>query len=201
MQRYSNNMREDESKIKWNQFLAGDNDAYSWIYKVHIQMLFRYGRRFTSDTELIKDCIQDVFTGLYKNRKQLITPQNVKVYLLVSMKNSLINALYKEDRYTPYDNEAVSFTLELTVEEQYLDNEQYACQQKKIQEILNILTPRQKEIIYYRYIQELSFEEICIMMDMNYQSAQNLIQRSLKKVRDMYGSIDVFLLLLSVSLH
>ena len=119
----------------------------------------------------------------------------------LAMKNSLINALYKEDRYTPYDNEAVSFTLDLTVEEQYLDNEQYACQQKKIQEILNILTPRQKEIIYYRYIQELSFEEICIMMDMNYQSAQNLIQRSLKKVRDMYGSIDVFLLLLSVSLH
>lgn len=194
-------MWEDESKIKWDQFLAGDNDAYSWIYKTHIQMLFRYGRRFTSDTELIKDCIQDVFTGLYKNRKQLITPRNIKVYLLVSMKNSLVNALYREDRYAPYDSEAVSFTLGLSVEEQYLDNEQYANQQKKIQEILNILTPRQKEIIYYRYIQELSFEEICTMMDMNYQSAQNLIQRSLKKIREEYGSPEIFLLILTCLAH
>ncbi len=164
-------------------------------------MLFRYGQRFTSDTELIKDCIQDVFTGLYKNRKQLVTPKNIKVYLLVSLKNSLINALYREDRYTPYDHETVSFTLGLTVEEQYVTDEQYTNQQKKIQEILNVLTPRQKEIIYYRYIQELSFDEICIMMDMNYQSAQNLIQRSLKKIRDTYGPMEVFLLLLSVSVQ
>ena len=104
-------MQEDESKIKWSQFLAGDNEAYCWIYKVYIQMLFRYGHNFTSDTELIKDCIQDVFTGLYKNRKQLITPKNIKVYLLVSLKNSLINALYREDRYTSYNHETVSFTL------------------------------------------------------------------------------------------
>lgn len=164
-------------------------------------MLFRYGHRFTLDKELIKDCIQEVFTGLYNKREQLITPDNIKVYLLVSMKNSLVNALYREDRYTSFDSESVSFTLGLTVEEQYVDNEQLSNQQKKIQEILTILTPRQKEIIYYRYIQELSFNEICIMMDMNYQSAQNLIQRSLKKIRDVYGHEGVFLLLLSISLQ
>lgn len=164
-------------------------------------MLFRYGHRFTLDKELIKDCIQEVFTGLYKKRAQLITPDNIKVYLLVSMKNSLVNALYREDRYTSFDSESVSFTLGLTVEEQYVDNEQLSNQQKKIQEILTILSPRQKEIIYYRYIQELSFNEICIMMDMNYQSAQNLIQRSLKKIREVYGHEGVFLLLLSISLQ
>ena len=158
-------MQEDESKIKWSQFLAGDNEAYCWIYKVYIQMLFRYGHNFTSDTELIKDCIQDVFTGLYKNRKQLITPKNIKVYLLVSLKNSLINALYREDRYTSYNHETVSFTLGLTVEEQYVTDELYTNQQ------------------------------------MNYQSAQNLIQRSLKKIRDLYGPAEVFLLLLSISVQ
>ena len=84
-------MQEDESKIKWSQFLAGDNEAYCWIYKVYIQMLFRYGHSFTSDTELIKDCIQDVFTGLYKNRKQLITPKkslNFLMYLVIFLLNS-----------------------------------------------------------------------------------------------------------------
>ena len=121
------------------------------------------------------------------------------MYLLISLKNNLLNALYREDRFTPYNNETVSFTLGLTVEEQYVNDEQQTNQQKKVQEILNVLTPRQKEIIYYRFIQELSFDEICIMMDMNYQSAQNLIQRSLKKIRDLYGPAEVFLLLLSIS--
>lgn len=179
-------MGEDESKSKWGQFLAGDKEAYGWIYKTYVQVLFRYGHYFTPDTELIKDCIQDIFTELYRNREQQLFPQNIKVYLLVSMKNRLMNALYRENRYKSYDNETVSFPLDLTVEEQYVNNEHYTNQQKKIHRILSMLTPRQKQIIYYRYIKELSMKIICVIMNLNYQSAQNLIQRSLKKIRDLY---------------
>ena len=96
--------------------------------------------------------------------------------------------------------ENIQFSLESTVEEDFINNEQYANQQKMINEILALLTPRQKEIIYYRFIQELSMDEICILMNLNYQSAQNLIQRSLKKVRQNYDSIEVFLLILAISL-
>lgn len=192
-------MEKNESKIKWNRFIAGDNDAYCWIYKAHIQMLYQYGKRFTTDSELIKDSIQEIFTKLYKNREQLTTPDNIKLYLLVALKNNLINALYQESHYERFDNESTSFSLGISVEEQYVHDELCLNQQKKIQEILSTLSPRQKEIIYYRYIQELSFNEICVLMDINYQSAQNLIQRSLKKIKDSYGSTGVFLLLLSLS--
>ena len=65
-----------------------------------------------------------------------------------------------------------------------------------MEKILSLLTSRQKEIIYYRFIQEMSMEEICTLMDLNYQSAQNLIQRSLKKIRSSMGDINLFLFLL-----
>ncbi|MDR1583512.1 MAG: sigma-70 region 4 domain-containing protein, partial [Prevotellaceae bacterium] len=32
------------------------------------------------------------------------------------------------------------------------------------------LTPRQREILYYRYVEELSYDDICRLMQMNYQS-------------------------------
>lgn len=193
-------MQTEESKLKWRQFVSGDNDSYSWIYNTYVQVLFRYGLRFTSNSEIIKDCIQEVFTTLYKNRNNLIIPDNIKVYLLVSLKNCLIRTLYKESFYEGEMPENIRFTLEPTVEEIFIDNEQHANQQKKIKEILALLSPRQKEIIYYRYIQELSMDEICILMDLNYQSAQNLIQRSLKKIRTNYGSTPIFLLSLYVFL-
>lgn len=193
-------MQTEESKIKWRQFVSGDNDSYSWIYNTYVQVLYQYGHRFTSNSEIIKDCIQEVFTSLYKNREHLITPDNIKVYLLVSLKNCLIRTLYKESLYDREIPENIWFYLEPTVEDEFIDNEQYAHQQKKIKEILDLLTPRQKEIIYYRYIQELSMDEICMLMDLNYQSAQNLIQRSLKKIRTNYGSAPIFLLSLSVLL-
>lgn len=190
----------DESKIRWQQFISGDNDSYSWIYNTFVQDIYRYGLRFTSNKEIIQDCIQEVFTTLYKNRDRLITPENIKVYLFVSLKNNLIRTIYKESVYNHDLSEDIEFSLEPTVEDEFISNEQYVNQQKRIKEILNLLSPRQREIIYYRYIQELSMDEICTLMDLNYQSAQNLIQRSLKKMRATYGSIDILLLTLSALL-
>lgn len=175
----------EESQIKWEEFLSGNNDAYSWIYRTYIQTLYGYGMRFTPDTEIIKDCIQDLFASLYRNRERLATPDNVKLYLFVSLKNNLIKALYKEDRYTRYSSEMTSFALDATVEEQFITDEQHKQLQKRVEEILSTLAPRQKEIIYYRYIQEFTFDQICQIMDLNYQSAQNLIQRAMKRIKEL----------------
>jgi RNA polymerase sigma factor (sigma-70 family) len=163
---------------------VGDKEAYSWIYRTNIQELYQYGLRFTNNTELIKDCIQEVFTAIYKNRKRLPVPDNVTVYLFVSLKNNLIRTLQRESFYK--DNpESVPFSLEPTVEEQYIEQETHDLRQKQIKDVLSLLSSRQQEIIYYRYIKELSLDEICSIMSLNYQSAQNLIQRSLKKMRDV----------------
>ena len=180
-------MQGEESTIKWKQFLLGDDNAYCWLYNEYIQILFRYGSRFTSDVELIKDCIQDIFTALYKNRNRLgPPPSNVKVYLLVSLKNNLIRALHKSARYNHVGLEMPSFLLESTVKDQLFDNESDRNRQSLIEKILLALPPRQKEIIYYRYIQEFDFDEICTLMQLNYQSAQNLLQRAIKKIRELF---------------
>jgi len=177
-------MLEEESNKRWQHFLLGDNDAYSWLYKQYVQILFRYGLRFTSDSELIKDCIQELFTNLYKNRKHLgPPPDNVKVYLFISLKNNLMRAIEKQSRFERIEHDMGSFLLEPTVEEQYIDDESHRNRRNLVEKILQVLTPRQKEIIYYRYIQELGIKDICALMQLNYQSAQNLLQRAINKMK------------------
>ena len=180
-------MQEEESNSLWMRFLSGDDAAYCRLYTEYVQMLFQYGSRFTSDGELVKDCIQDIFTTLYKNRHRLGSPPaNVKVYLFVSLKNNLVRALQKTSKYEPFEQEIHSLFMEPSVEEQFIDDESYRNRHELIEKILLILTARQKEIIYYRYIQELDFDEICTLMQLNYQSAQNLLQRSIKRIRSLF---------------
>mgnify|MGYP001749915330 FL=1 len=45
---------QDESYIKWKLFLEGNDEAYSWLYTHHIQLLYQYGLQITPDTEVIK---------------------------------------------------------------------------------------------------------------------------------------------------
>ncbi|MDR2764176.1 MAG: sigma-70 family RNA polymerase sigma factor [Tannerella sp.] len=180
-------MCDNESKIQWSRFVSGDNKAYDWLYSTYIQCLYRYGLHFTSDGEAVKDCIQDVFTNLYRNRRKLIVPANVKVYLFVSLKNSLLRYLAEHYRYGSEKAEVdAPFLLEPTVEDEYIDNEQLVRQEKMIEKLLSVLSPRQKELIYYRFIQELQWDEICKLMNLNYQSAQNLLQRALRKIRENF---------------
>ena len=177
-------MSEEESKTQWSLFLEGNHKAYAWLYDEYVQVIYRYGLHLTPESEMIKDCIQEVFTHLYRSRKTLVTPGNVKVYLMVSLKNSLLRRMHRE---SVYDRHSSGFLLEPGVEERFIDDESQRAIQAQISRILSVLTPRQKEIIYYRYIQEMEFEEICSIMQLSYQSAQNLIQRSMKKIRDCFG--------------
>lgn len=174
----------DESTL-WDRFLSGDKDAYSCIYKKYVQILFSYGLQFTSDRELIKDCIQDVFEKLHNNRDKLKPTDNLKVYLFVILKNSLINVLKKEATYFQHiDKIDHPHTEEVTAIDKLEEKEEQANTKKKIENIFSLLTSRQKEIMYYRFVEELEIKQIATLMDMNYQSVLNVIQRSLKKIRE-----------------
>ena len=71
----------------------------------------------------------------------------------------------------------------------YIENEEEASLKKEVRLLLNSLTSRQKEVIYYRYMENLSIQEIAGLMDMNYQSVQNLIQRSMEHLRKIYMAL------------
>lgn len=185
----------DESQVKWQQFISGDDDSYSWLYTTYARKLYQYGLCFTKDTELVKDCVQDIFVYLYNNRTKLEFCDNIKFYLFAAFKNNLVKAIHRASVSDDLGEE-VPFLLELTVEDQYIQNEQYVAESKKVEKLLSLLTSRQKEIIYYRFIQGMSMDEICSLMDLNYQSAQNLIQRSLKKMRACSVDMNMFLIIL-----
>jgi len=59
--------------------------------------------------------------------------------------------------------------------------------------MLESLTPRQKEVLYYKYMKNLTYDEIGEIMQMNYQSILNLIQRSIKKLRETFAESKVYL--------
>ena len=170
-------------KGTWQGFLSGDNESFMVLYNEYVSQLYNYGMRFTSNKELIKDCIQDLFLKLYENRKKLNPVENVKVYLYISMKNALFNLFKKELEYYQIDTIEPVFNIDFTVENEIIEKEYLFEQKKSIARMMENITPRQREVLYYRFIEELSYEEICVLMKMNYQSVRNLIHRTISKIR------------------
>jgi len=169
----------------WKKFLLGDANAFSEIYNTYSDVMFSYGVCFTDDLELVKDIIHDIFIKMYNNRA-LIETSNLKFYLLRAMKNEIYCMLRSKKETCRIEEDMPSFSPEYSVEDIYIENEHELSLKKDVMLLLNSLTSRQKEVIYYRYMEGLSINEIADMMDMNYQSVSNLIQRSMERLRKIY---------------
>ncbi|MDR1558010.1 MAG: sigma-70 family RNA polymerase sigma factor [Tannerellaceae bacterium] len=179
-------LHSQEDTVFWEKFVSGDDEAYAYFYQKYVKVLFSYGMRFTSDRELVKDCIHDVFVELYSKRPNLRHVNQIQAYLFISLKNELYT-IFQKDKIVYYiDMQEPVFCIDYTTEEHLIAEEQEIEEQKKLRRILDSLTPRQKEVIYYRYIQGMELDEICKLMEINYQSLQNLIQRSIKKIKKTF---------------
>ena len=160
----------DDPALLWNSFKNGNDDAYILIYKKYVQNLYFQGLQFTKNKETIKDCIQEVFTKLYKYRSNLGDTDNIKYYLLASMRNQLLTATSKEKIYTDVQPERTNHEdlTERNIEEILIEQEDNVALDDKISLIMSFLTDRQREAIRYRYIECLDSEKICVLMDLNY---------------------------------
>ena len=177
----------DDLTLYWNNFLSGNDVAFAKIYEKMARNLFSFGTTFTSDSDLIKNCIQDVFVRLYQNRAQLTHVDNIKIYLLIALKNALLDSFKKQQVYEKFmDSYEIEEQFETSEEERIIAQEKEMADKKMIDRCLSLLTKRQREIIHYRFVEELSIEKIANLLDINYQSVANSIQKSLKKIRKKY---------------
>lgn len=170
----------------WNRFLSGDDEAFVKLYMNHIDAMMNYGLHFTPMRDQVKDAIQDVFTNIYSKRNRLKAVDNVRVYLFVALKNELFARFNKDEKLYQIDTIEPVFNIDTSVEDKYIMNEQNQALKRDIQQMLQSLSPRQREVIYYRFSQEMSFDEICTLMQMNVQSVRNLLYRSIQKIKETY---------------
>lgn len=176
--------KQDQDSELWAAFREGNQEAYAEIYERYAKVMYIYGIRFTNNYELIEDCIHDIFVKLYNDRKKLPEVSNLKFYLFISLKNSLLNK--KSEISERFSLELIENTLPsyyASVEEKMISEEKESEYNRVFSLINDILSSRQKQVIYYKYVEQLSYKEISERMNINIQSAKNMSQIALKKIR------------------
>lgn len=181
-----------DSKL-WSTFLKGDEAAFNHIYKNHVRQLYRYGLNFSQDGNLVKDCIHDVFVDLYKYRSTLKETNNIQLYLFKALKNGILKSVSKRKRELGIGQVENSFLSEQSYEEVQIekDSEQYRA--NLVHEALSTLSSRQKEALFLKFYSGLGYEEISGILNVNYQSARNLVHRSIEKLRESYSKNGIIL--------
>jgi RNA polymerase sigma-70 factor (ECF subfamily) len=177
----------------WQAFQKGDEGAYTQLYQLHIKAMYRYGMSLVAVSEsFVLDCIHDVFTELWAKRDRLSTPDNVRYYLLRSLKNRIMHLLERKERplqpllETDYEALWSEPDTELLDALETADN-----QQQRLQRLIAQLPPRQQEALKLRFVENMNYDQIGAILAVNQQSAKNLVFRAIEKLRRLIISLSL----------
>ncbi len=180
-----------------DEFVAGDDNAYSTLYELYAKDLYAFGLSLRAKTELIEDAIHDIFVDIYTHRKNLEKIDNLKYYFLAAFRNRLFFLLKKESNTSEITETHTAGLVERDFQESWIEMEEDSEKQLLVKSLLSELNANQREALYHRFVEEMSCEEIATLMNINYQSAKNLIHRSIKKLKSV-AAFTLLLLLLFI---
>jgi RNA polymerase sigma factor (sigma-70 family) len=183
-----------EDILLWESFRKGDREAFATLFRNNYEMLFRYGGKFVTNTSQLEDCIQELFVELWqaKSRNAVVS---VRAYLLKSLKYKLLK-IYRQTRTTLSTGDSDG-GFEFSHEDFLIAGEEEAERKRLVLRALEQLSGRQKEIIYLKYYQDCSYEEVSEIMNINYQVARNLLYQAIKSLKNRLPRLLQLIFLLS----
>jgi len=170
----------------WRQLKTGDRSALERIYREHVALLLRYGGRFSASNALVEDCVQDLFVDLWRRREALSDTDSIRRYLLVALRRRVIQRLDRHrKRFRDGAPGEYEFRATPAHDATLAAGEAAAEQSARLAAAFEQLSDRQREIVYLKYYGGFDYDDIGAIMDLNYQSARNLLSRALKKLKEL----------------
>lgn len=169
----------------WLLLKKGDTGALGYLYDAYVDKLFVAALRLTNDREMAKDALQEVFIEIWNYRETLGDIEHPQSYLEKVLRSILYKKFKKENangnRYLLVDDDLPDE--ENNVEDRIIALDTDREQHYQLQQALANLTVRQKHILDLRFNHGLTYHQIAHRLGMNYQSVNNLIFRTISRLR------------------
>jgi RNA polymerase sigma factor (sigma-70 family) len=181
----------------WQAFRKGSQPAFDLIFERHVRLLYHYGRKFTPDTTLVEDCVQDLFVELWERRAALGDTDSIRFYLYKSLRRRIVRALTAAQRFDPADpaDDGGTFGVHLSPEHTLIAAQLDAEQQHVLSTALAQLPKRQQEAVLLKYFDNLSNQQIAQVMDISVDSVYKLVCGALGSLKKLTRKVSLALLL------
>lgn len=151
-------IRTDEEIARLVQ--AGVSSAFGELMQRYEAKLTRYGRRYLARTEDIEDVIQEVFLKTYENIQSYNSEYRFSPWIYRIAHNAFVNVLRKQKHRTFEFIDFDTLVSPLSFTQPKETESESSLVRNTIEEHLNELSPKYREVIVLHYFEELSYDEI-----------------------------------------
>ena len=163
----------------------GRSEALRDVYVRSYDRLLRYGCSLVQDAELVHDAIQDLFLWLLKHPEVFANIKKSELYLIKCMRRNVLAAAQSQHKkreagrsYTIEQPDAID-----SIEADIMQQEEKEETIQSLKENLAKLSAHQREVLYLRYYERLSYDEIAEIQAVSNQVVRNAVSRAMKNLR------------------
>lgn len=168
----------------------GDEQALAELFRRHYAGLFDYGVKLSQHAELVKDGIQEIFAYIWEKRQNLAAADSIRAYLFVSLRRHLLKLSQQMHRREASSREfqGEQAAAYFSPEDLLIAKEKEQTQQRVLTQALQEIPPRQREALYFKTFEGLSYREIAAIMNVSPQVARNYVCEAFHKLRDLVAA-------------
>lgn len=173
-----------EDKVLWESVKKGNELGFSSLFKKFINPLYNYGMHFFSDSDLVKDCIQELFTSIWLKKDTLSEVIHVKFYLFKSFRNLFFAKISAGKHAVHRDFWDEDFwEADDSKESEWIHEEETLENSRLLQMAIQGLTRRQREAVILRFYNNLENRQVAEVMGISVEAVHNLISKAIQFLR------------------
>lgn len=169
----------EEDILLITKIKANDHTAFDDLFRKYYKYLVVTAYQYLKDDHQAKDMVQEIFCDIWQRRHQLDI-SNPKAFLRRAVINKCLAGIRKNSRVS-YNED----TLELnTSSAPYVDQSvSYKEVNQLIEQVLEALPSRCKEVFKLSRYEQLSHKEIAQRLDISTKTIENQMTKALKTLR------------------
>ena len=148
------------------------------LYKRFQPSLTNYAFYLTRSSEDAIEIVNDVFLSVWSKQNRLTLDNSLKTYLYTAVKNRSINYIKKNKLETVFDDQLDTLS-DFEADKSLLQKEQQII----IEQIMNNLPPKCKQVFSMSRVDQLSNKEIASLLDISIKTVEAQITKALKIFR------------------
>lgn len=157
----------------------GDKSAFEFIYNKYSKRITIKLLQLLKSEALAQDVLQDVFLKIWENREMINPELSFNAYIFKIAKNLSLNIFRRSLLDQSYLSKLVNDEDYNPIEEAIYKKEYHTI----LQEALNVLTPRQREIFVLHKVEGKSYKEISEHLNISSSAINHHLQSANKHLK------------------
>jgi RNA polymerase sigma-70 factor (family 1) len=171
----------DLNKIQLRIF-DGEEKALGELYQLFHKRMCLFSKSLVRSSEIAEEVVEDVFVKLWRNRQNINSVENIKVYLYIAVKNTSLNKISsqaKELIVSPFD------FLDIQTDNEIIDPFDIMVSSEllqRMQKVIEGLPPRCK--IIFKLIREdgLKYKEVSRILNISVNTIDAQMSIAVKRI-------------------